>query len=128
MHQNPIRAGIVKELSDYPWSSYNEYIEIPRIVDTEYIYSVMDKKEFENFSRQESTEKALDDEPKPVRISDEEAKKRIFKISGLTNATEVQYLDKINKKHYLKKFKDAGMSIRQINRLTGISKGIVERS
>jgi len=63
-----------------------------------------------------------------VRQGTEEAKNKIYELSGLTNATEIQYLDKGSKKHYLKKFKDAGMSIRQINRLTGISKGIVERS
>ena len=129
VHQNPVSAGIVKEISDYPWSSYTEYVETPRIIDTDYIYSIMDKKEFESFSRKESTERAIDDdEPKIFRITDEEAKKKIYELSGLTNATEIQHLDKSNKKHYLKKFKESGMSIRQINRLTGISKGIVERS
>jgi REP element-mobilizing transposase RayT len=129
VHQNPVKAGIAKEISDYPWSSYTEYIETPRIIDTDYIFSIMDKKEFESFSRKEPTEKALDgDESKPIRITDEDAKKKIYELSGLANTTEIQHLDKNSKKHYLKKFKEAGMTIRQINRLTGISKGIVERS
>jgi len=129
VHQNPVKAGIVKDVSDYPWSSYTEYIGTSRIIDTDYIYSIMDKKEFESFSRKESTEKALDDDkPKTFQITDKEAKKKIYEISGLTNATEIQYLETSAKKHYLKKFKDGGMSIRQINRLTGISKGIVERA
>jgi len=128
VHQNPVKAGIVKEVSDYPWSSYTEYIGTPRVVDTEYIYSIMDKKEFESFSKIESPEKALDERQKTFQLTDKEAKKKIYEISGSTNATEIQHLEASAKKHYLKKFKDAGMSIRQINRLTGISKGIVERA
>jgi len=34
IHQNPIKAGIVKEIGQYPWSSYQEYITKPEICDT----------------------------------------------------------------------------------------------
>ncbi len=27
IHNNPVKAGIVRKASDYPWSSYNQYIE-----------------------------------------------------------------------------------------------------
>lgn len=26
-HQNPVRAGIINQCADYPWSSYNEYLD-----------------------------------------------------------------------------------------------------
>ena len=26
IHQNPLRAGLVKRLEDYPWSSFREYV------------------------------------------------------------------------------------------------------
>ena len=37
IHQNPIRAGLVDNIEDYPWSSYNAYINkgFNNIVDTE---------------------------------------------------------------------------------------------
>ena len=128
IHQNPLKAGIVKDLSDYPWSSHNEYIRYPKIVDTEYIYSIMDKNDFKNFCMQESVEKALEDEQKQIRISDTEAKKRINEICGSSNTSEIQQQDSSEKRLHLRKLKEAGMSIRQINRLTGISKSIVERA
>ena len=37
IHQNPLKAGLVKDLSDYKWSSYNEYIYHPKIVSIDYI-------------------------------------------------------------------------------------------
>ena len=27
IHQNPLKAGMVKEIQAYPWSSYHEYIK-----------------------------------------------------------------------------------------------------
>ena len=128
VHQNPLKAGIVKELSDYPWSSYNEYLRKSKIVDTDYIYSIMDKNDFIRFNNQETAEKALEDEQKQIRISDAEAKKKIYEVSGLLNANEIQHLESVDKIRILKHFKEANMSIRQISRLTGISKGIVERA
>ena len=61
-------------------------------------------------------------------MSDEEAKEMIKEISDCGNVAEFQKIDTVAQRWYVKKFKEAGMSIRQISRLTGISKGIVERS
>jgi len=61
-------------------------------------------------------------------VSDEEAKEMIKEISDCGNVAEFQKIDTVAQRWYVKKFKEAGMSIRQISRLTGISKGIVERS
>ena len=61
-------------------------------------------------------------------MSDEEAKGMIKEISDCGNVAEFQKIDTVAQRWYVKKFKEAGMSIRQISRLTGISKGIVERS
>ena len=33
IHQNPLKAGIVKDITDYRWSSYGEYIGKPWICD-----------------------------------------------------------------------------------------------
>ena len=128
IHQNPIKGGLCSQLSDYTWSSYNEYLGKQKIVDTKDIFEIIERKAFEDFSKSESNEKVLDDEPRGFRVSDTEAKARITKISGCDSTTAFQKLELSVKRKYLKEFKDAGISIRQINRLTGISKGIVERA
>ena len=48
-------------------------------------------------------------------------------MSKCENATEFQALSQSYRDIYIKKFKQKGLSIRQISRLTGISKGIVEK-
>ena len=128
VHQNPIKAGLAKVLIDYPWSSYKEYVGKPVLVDTGFIYSMMSKKEFKEYSIIETSDSALEDEPTKIRVSDTEAKDKIHEISRCGSLAKFQQLASDEQRLYIKKFKEAGMSIRQINRLTGISKGIVERA
>jgi putative transposase len=41
IHLNPLKAGLVNELEDYPWSSYNAYVngEVNELVDTKQLLS-----------------------------------------------------------------------------------------
>ena len=51
----------------------------------------------------------------------------VQKASHCQTMTEFQGLDEKKKARYMKKIYEKGVSIRQISRLTGISKGVVER-
>ena len=62
------------------------------------------------------------------RLSDADAMKKIKKISKCDNASEFQLLSQTKRNEYIKQLKNNGLSIRQISRLTGVSKGIVERT
>jgi len=128
IHQNPLQANLCNRLSDYPWSSYNEYIGIPKIIDSTFVFGLVSKKEFEMFSRKESAGEFLECKKSALRVSDTEAKAIIEEVSKCSNASEFQRIDSIEKREFLKVFKEKGVSIRQISRLTGISKGIIERS
>lgn len=44
IHQNPIRAKIVNDVTDYKWSSYSEYTESRRIIDIEYALNMFSDK------------------------------------------------------------------------------------
>ncbi len=41
IHLNPLKAGLVDQLEDYSWSSYNAYVngEVNELVDTQYLLS-----------------------------------------------------------------------------------------
>ena len=150
IHQNPIKAGICENLSDYEWSSYMEYIEadktrgssVPQVisktqnrpmsyrnlVDTTHAFKLLNNKDFKEYSNKESTEKILEYENNKFRVSDSDAKKIITIISKCNNTTEFQQINPHERRIIINKLKDEGMSIRQISRLTGVSKGIVERT
>ena len=129
IHQNSLKAGMVKDISKYEWSSYSEYLyEKDEIVDIEFIYEMISRKEFVEFHKAENNDKCLEITDVETRLTDEQAKKLIKKIANCENATEFQELDKKRRDDILKKLKKKGLSIRQISRLTGVSKGIVEKT
>lgn len=67
------------------------------------------------------------EENKTIRVTDEEAKRIIKKYSKCENVTEFQTLEHKKRDKYIRIFKEKGISIRQISRLTGVTKGVVER-
>ncbi len=128
IHQNPVKAKIVERIDDYEYSSYNDYIEDKsELLDKDFVFSMLPKEYFEEFNEAENDDNCLDIDKQKFRISENDAIKIIRKISKCNNATEFQKLSDKDRGKYIKKLKDNGLSIRQISRLTGISKGIVEK-
>ena len=59
-------------------------------------------------------------------ISDEEAMEIIRKKTDCKSPADFQRLGLIKRNQYLKELKDSGISVRQLNRLTGISRGSID--
>lgn len=132
IHQNPIKAGITNSVGEYKWSSYHEYMLKQNIIDNEFILDLFatDKqmaiKKFIKFTTEINEDICLDYKERH-RITDEEIIKLI----------EEKYRVKIGFFHLLRKEeKDMivknlkainGITIRQLARVTGISKYTVEK-
>lgn len=132
IHQNPLKAGIVKKIADYPWSSLQEYIGEQKICSTSFALSLFsgDKekaleqfKEF-NFSQNEDQCMEYDDNG---RLNDLEAAEIIKMISGARSPLEIQNFVKEKRDGIIKMCRYEGLSIRQIERLTGISFGVIRK-
>lgn len=128
IHQNPTKAKLAKKNEDYKFSSYNEYINGSVITNTEFVLGMTDIENFKVFHHQNSDDKCLDITEKIYRVTDEEAKRIILKLTKCENVSEFQSLETEKRNKLLNKLKEKGLSIRQINRLTGISKRIIERT
>lgn len=75
-----------------------------------------------------NSDKCLDvDEGERVKKTDEQVKVLMFKYCGCGNPTEFQRLADSKKEDYVREIYHNGASIRQISRLTGVSKGLVEK-
>ncbi len=81
----------------------------------------------DRFKSEPIEDACLEIEDGNFRLSDNDAKKIIKKISGCVNVIEFQELKAEKRDKYIEKFIKQGLSIRQINRLTGISKGLIEK-
>lgn len=129
IHQNPVKAGIVKNPGEYPYSSYNHYMKNKgdSLVDTDLALDMMNRKQLEEFHSEGSKDACLDIKERPYRLTDERAKEIVMQVSKCKNVSEFQLLGIQARNSCIRKLRQEGLSIRQINRMTGVSKGTVER-
>ena len=128
IHQNPVKAGLCEDVSEYTYSSFNEYMEDGYLIDHDFIFGLLPLSEFERFNKTICQENCLDVSlNKKIRMTDEKARQIISKYSKCLNATEFQALDKKLRDRYLKKIAEKGLSIRQVSRVTGVSTTIVRK-
>lgn len=128
IHQNPIKASLCKKLSGYKYSSYKSFFDDSGFIDKDFVFGIIPIELFEAFNNESNDDKCLEIESRvSIRVTDEEAQKIIYKYSKCKCVAEFQELKKDLKEKYIKKFYENGISIRQIARLCGESKGIVEK-
>jgi len=129
IHLNPLKAGICRTVSDYTESSYNEYIK-PRagqLIDIEFALSLLNKDQFEKYHNDGCQDECLEVQ-ELKRISDSEAQKIFCNVSRCANASEFQALSREIRNRCLVQLKEKGLSVRQIERLTGINRGLVQKA
>jgi hypothetical protein len=124
IHMNPEKAGIAKA-GEYRWSSYDAY-QRPRVeVDNAWALELIGGPErFEQFMENAAEENCLDIRER-VAIRDEAARERICSHYKVASGTQLQQWDKKKRDAVLRELKDMGMSVRQMERLTGINRGVV---
>ena len=125
--QNPVKAGIVSAVNQYRWCNYQAYVGVKDFTDTEKVMNYFEgRDEFVSFLNVDSDDNCMD--ISSVRysfVTDEKGKELVEKISGCKNVAEFQKLDKKQRNLYIQELKKEGLSVRQISRLTGVSKSIV---
>ncbi len=132
IHKNPIVAGLTKNMEKYPWSSYREYIGVPIHTDVDFALNIfseetdMARKALDKYMNEKNNDECLDYKER-IKISDERIIYNIRKL-GVKNISELQHLDKEKRNQILKQTKNMeGVTIRQVERITGISKSIIHR-
>lgn len=126
IHQNPLRARIVTEIDKYKWSSYCEYVNDSNLTDTDFILSMIGKKNFEEYHKQE--EKEFYEVSDRIGKSEEYIRQRIMTLIDGKEPHEIGILPRPERNKIIKQLREnEGFSIRQIERATGIPRGIIAK-
>jgi len=123
---NPQKAGICKT-EDYVWSSYALYDQADAFVDTSVFHELLgDIKRYSAFIQTPNEDKCLECE---YQLRDDNwARSVIQKYLGSQSGTILQTPDRQVRNAALHELKHRGLTVRQIERLTGISRNIVQRA
>ena len=130
IHQNPIRAKICKLPDEYKWSSYNDYISRKRntLTNKAFILEMFSSKigeAIEYFKEFHQSDEELDfDIANTKKLTAAQIKRKIEKVSGIA-AENISKLQRLERNYVLKELRMSGLTIGQLQRATGISRGII---
>lgn len=134
IHQNPLKAGIVEHVKDYEYSSWGEYdgtVEpVFQICHTQTVLNRIPFSELEEWVNKplSGDVHCLDiEDPSRKRPSDDQVWQMIMEKSGVTNASAFQQLNDEVKRDVLRELKEQGASHRQLERLTGVGRGVIQK-
>lgn len=135
IHQNPVKAGIVANVKDYAYSSWREYTgEVFPQAQICHIEAVLRRMPFEELNELVNTplpEKMgiidIEDEVVRHRLSEEQVKHLLVIYSQTHSASEFQHLGRPRQSEIINILRNQGASIRQLERLTGLSRGLISR-
>ncbi len=131
--QNPLKANLVTEISNYAWTNYVNYMVEDKGAAIDFVFDIFNKnrekaiKSFIHYINRENNDECLDIFQRH-QITDDDAREIIKKHCGINHGTEMQKLDIQTRNSHIKGLKEKyGLSIRQIERITGIGRGVVQR-
>ena len=124
--QNPLKAGI-STVEAYPWSSFDIYARRNAFVDSSLFLDLLGGYDaYLKYVCSPMDEICMEYEIE--KTSDTSAYRRISEMLDVKSGSELMKFDKIQRDNALKRLKDEGMTIRQISRLTGIGRNIVQKA
>lgn len=130
IHKNPEKGGIAP-MSTYGWSSYQEYLGRPTICKTDFALDVFGGREqFLLFHE----ERRMEERAGCVRIIEggssveDDRRKQAEEILGDIRLADLKTLPRSNRNKHLRLLKETGLSIREIERYTGIGRNIISRA
>ena len=124
--RNPEKAGICRHC-DYPWNNYREFFEGKDWTDTAFTLGLFDSTDdLKAFLEADTNEKCLEVSAGVLR--DSEAKEIIRRTLNADSGTVLQSYGQKERNAALRQLRSAGLSIRQIERLTGLSRGVIQKA
>lgn len=131
IHRNPIKAGITKTC-EYRWSSYGAYVSPgpdKGMCSAQRVLGLFGSTEsFEEFHLQGDNDACLDVSTVRRRVSDDKALAVARGILGDNPASGIAALDRKARDEALRHLRGKGLTIRQIQRLTGVGRGVIQRA
>ncbi|NLW62889.1 MAG: transposase [Syntrophomonadaceae bacterium] len=141
IHNNPVKAGIVKKPEQYKWSSYNSYLSLQepgtKLVDTDFVLSILSDeqsaaiRQFQKLSREQDENEFLDVDDKRGWTIEEG---RLYLEECLAkrwpgkNLEDLMKIKGIRREIILDLKTNTRLSGRGIARLLSINRGIVQKT
>lgn len=133
IHQNPVKAGMAPDCASYPWSSYHDYMNPGKmdsgLTDTSLALVIIGgQQNFARFHLEMCGDDLLDIED-VSRATDEQAEQLIQQVLAGRSTAELLKMPVPGRDRILRELKALpGVSHRQIERIVGINRNMLQRA
>lgn len=124
IHQNPYKAGICRP-EDFGWSSYEEYVNVPKLCNTSVFYDIIEEGSFKQLMDELNANVHIDYYD---RITDDMAFKIAEDCMAPDSVFAIQRFNREIRKLKIRDMYSRGVGISQISRITGIPETTVRRA
>jgi len=125
--KNPVEADICS-IDEYRWSSFKDYYLVNPRTDNAIIRSMLPSSNLhELFLRTEDRHDPSYYELSPPAPDDDKITGMIIAIADVDSPPDIAMLSKEERNDVIRTLRSKGISIRQISRITGISRGVIQR-
>ena len=131
IHQNPVKAKLCKNPDEYKWSSYKEYIDKNHntgIVDTAFAINMTGLVELIMYTNMISADNCLEYTERKFLPTDAEAKALMIELCKCNTSEVAEGFSAQQRDEYIRVLGNNDISVRQLSRISGISKGIIEKT
>lgn len=122
---NPVKAGICGKAADYSLSSAQDYLKGKGMTDTAFAEAMLGRDSLLEYLRAPCEDICMDDTP--IGMGDRAAVQVLCKITDTVDVEKSKRIISERPDRFIPALRAAGLSIRQISRLTGVSFGIVRK-
>jgi hypothetical protein len=133
VHQEPLRLGMAEALDEYSWSSWHEYVglgsDLPIVCEKPDACHDLSAQQWRELLSKPLPEGTKCLEPKEYRAPKPTETQVLSMVRLMTKATtwdEFRAIPKDEKLKTIKQLLQNGASIRQMEKLTGIGRGIIQ--
>lgn len=141
IHQNPLKAGMVRQADEWLWSScrgyYGRSLYPQKLLKSGVALGLFDtngivaREKFREFNERENDDQCLGmgERKRGLRLTDEEAREKIKHMLGPLRIVDVKCMPREKRDRVLRKLKQIqGLSLRQAARILGVSATLILRA
>lgn len=133
IHQNPIKAWLSQKAEEYKWSSASDYLRISTLVNTSFALGLFSEDRsravilFDKHMKEMTDEQCMENDDNHKVKTDQDVR-LIFAGYGITDITGFKRLEANRRNEIIRTIKKTGgITARQLSRVTGISKSLINR-
>lgn len=127
VHRNPVKAGLVARPADYTWSSYHEYLGRPQLIDPAPVLDL-----FESVEAFEAYMEAAPQDGYAFRPGKRYAEGDVLAVAraalGGVEPLALKAMKGADRNTRLRCLRAAGLTVRQIERVTGIGHTVIYKA